>query len=404
MISFESFAVQFKTMREITLISGRQKSILRKHPWIFSGAIKQGAQPKDGELVKVSDSKGNYLCTGMWQNGSIAIRVISFEEVEIDEAFWEGKFSNALALRKKLQLIDNQSTNCFRLIHAEGDGLPGLIVDIYGKIAVVQCHSIGMYVSREVIATALKNVMGDQINSIYTKSKSTLPKRYSQGVEDGFLLGAAEDSVVLENGHQFYINFQEGQKTGFFLDQRNNRQLLTQYAKGKKVLNAFCYSGGFSVYALAAGAAEVHSVDVSKKAIEWTDKNVALNPEFKGKHTSEAADVMDYLKNDITEFGVMVVDPPAFAKSFGKRHNAVQGYKRLNAMAIKKIAPGGILFTFSCSHVVDKLLFQNTIAAAAMEVGRNVRVLHHLSQPADHPVSLFHPEGAYLKGLVLEVD
>jgi len=390
-------------MTKINLQRGKEKSILRKHPWIFSGAIHKPGRIKDGETVEVFDSKDNYLCTGFWQNGSIAVRVVSFEQVPLDAAFWEAKISNAFQLREKLQLVDNQQTNCFRLLHAEGDGLPGLIVDIYEKSAVMQCHAIGMYKQREIIADAIEKVFEGRLEAIYNKSSKTLPKRYAQGVTDGAIRGEGSDSVVLENGHKFFIDYEEGQKTGFFLDQRDNRQLLTQYSKGKKVLNSFCYSGGFSIYALAGGASEVHSVDISKKAIDWTDKNVELNPGFAGKHTSEAADVMEFLKTTEEEYDVMVVDPPAFAKSFGKRHNAVQGYKRLNAMAMKKIAPGGIMFTFSCSHVVDRVLFKNTITAAAMEVGRNVRVLHQLSQPADHPISLFHPEGSYLKGLVLEV-
>ena len=340
----------------------------------------------------------------MWQNGSIAIRTISFQEIEINDAFWKTKISNAFNLRKKLQLTDNQETNCYRLVHAEGDGLPGLIIDIYGKTAVIQCHSIGMSLQKEAISNGVKTVLGSKISSIYDKSKSTLPKRFAADIQDSYLLKGEIDDFVLENGHKFKINFEEGQKTGFFLDQRDNRQLLTQYSKGKKVLNAFCYSGGFSIYALSAGASEVHSIDISKKAIKWTNQNVELAEKFEGKHSATAEDVMQFLKTTDEKYEVAVVDPPAFAKSFGKRHNAVQGYKRLNAMALKRVEKGGILFTFSCSHVVDKALFQNTIAAAAMEVGRNVRVLHHLTQPADHPVSLFHPEGSYLKGLVLEVD
>ena len=391
-------------MHTITLHGGKQKSILRKHPWIFSGAIRSKEVMEEGALVKVFDAKGKFLCIGMWQNGSIAVRIISFQEIEIDEAFWNDKIFNAFQLRKKLQLIDSQQTNCYRLIHAEGDGLPGLIIDIYGKTAVIQCHSIGMSLKKEAIAQAVKSILGDRISSIYNKSKSTLPKRFAAEIEDSYLLEGATDEYVLENGHKFKVNFEEGQKTGFFLDQRNNRQLLTKYSKGKKVLNAFCYSGGFSIYALAAGAAMVESIDVSKKAIEWADENVGLMEKFDGNHFAKAEDVMEFLKTTQEKYEVAVVDPPAFAKSFGKRHNAVQGYKRLNAMALKKIEKGGILFTFSCSHVVDKVLFQNTIAAAAMEVGRNVRVLHHLTQPADHPVSLFHPEGSYLKGLVLEVS
>lgn len=390
-------------MTKINLHKGKEKSILRKHPWIFSGAIKNAGQIKDGEEIEVYDSRDNFLCKGFWQNGSIAVRVVTFEDVALDADFWKAKVSNAFELRKKLQLVDNQATDCFRLLHAEGDGLPGLIVDIYGKTAVIQCHAIGMYKHREMIADAIETVFEGRLEAIYNKSSKTLPKRYSQGVVDGAIRGVGKDSTVLENGHKFFIDFEEGQKTGFFLDQRDNRQLLTQYSKGKKVLNSFCYSGGFSVYALAGGASEVHSVDISKKAIDWTNKNVELNPGFAGKHSAEAADVLEFLKETDETYEVMVVDPPAFAKSFGKRHNAIQGYKRLNAMAMKKIAPGGIIFTFSCSHVVDRELFKNTITAAAMEVGRNARVLHQLSQPADHPVSLFHPEGSYLKGLVLEI-
>ena len=392
-------------MQSITLHSGKQKSILRRHPWIFSGAIKVKPKVVDGDLVRVLDAKGNFLCIGMWQNGSIAVRIISFFETDIDEKYWNSKIAAAFELRKKLRLVDSNQTNCYRLIHAEGDGLPGLIIDIYGSSAVIQCHSIGMSLQKEKIAKSLKSILGDKISSIFDKSSNTLPKRFAAEIKDEYLLsGSSTADYVLENGHKFKVNFEEGQKTGFFLDQRENRQLLTQYCAGKSVLNAFCYSGGFSVYALAAGAASVDSLDISKKAIDWTHQNVGLMEGFDGQHDAKAVDVMDFLKNTDKKYEIVVVDPPAFAKSFGKRHNAVQGYKRLNAMALKKVEKGGILFTFSCSHVVDRVLFRNTIASAAMEVGRNVRVLHQMSQPADHPISLFHPEGSYLKGLVLGVD
>lgn len=354
--------------------------------------------------MQVLSSKGVFLASGHYQDSSIAVRLISFVEEDIDADFWFRKIQAAWQYRKDVGYLDNPNTNCYRLIHAEGDGLPGLIIDIYAQTAVIQCHSIGMFRSRKEIAEALRKIYGDQLSAIYDKSSETLPSEFGRGVQNGFLEGAGDSAIVQEHQHQFLVDWVQGQKTGFFLDQRDNRQMLSQYVSGKSVLNAFCYSGGFSVYALAAGARMVHSVDVSEKAIAWTDRNVALNKLPEDRHKSMAEDVMKYLKDTEESYEVMVVDPPAFAKSLKKRHNAVQAYKRLNAMALAKIAPGGILFTFSCSQVVDRSLFYDTIVAAAIEAGRSVRVMSSLSQPADHPVQLFHSESRYLKGLILYVE
>jgi 23S rRNA (cytosine1962-C5)-methyltransferase len=402
-------------MYKIFLKKGKEEPIRRFHPWIFSGAVfNTEGSPDDGDLVEVYDYKKQYLATGYYNNGSIVVRILSFKKEEINQAYWTAKLQNALQFRRKIGLIDDEKTNCFRLIHAEGDGLPGLIIDMYDKVAVVQCHSIGMHRQMEFIVKGLTQVFDNlptgqagQLVAIYDKSAETLPPQYltEKNIKNGYLYGAAETPLtVMENGCQFAIDWITGQKTGFFLDQRDNRDLITRYVKGKTVLNAFCYSGGFSVYALKAGAKSVHSVDISQKAIDLTEQNVALNPTFEGEHSSLVADVIPFLKENKKIYDVMVVDPPAFAKSMSKRHNAVQAYKRLNAMALSQITEGGILFTFSCSQVVDRELFYNTIVAAAIEAGRQVRVMHHLTQPADHPVSMFHPEGSYLKGLVLYVE
>lgn len=393
-------------MKKIILKSKRDASVRRKHPWIFSGGVKEAlGGPTNGDLVRVYNNKDEFLASGHYQQGSIMVRIISFEEEPIDERFWTKRLQGALDYRIAAGIIDLESskgTNCFRLIHAEGDGLPGLIIDIYGNTAVIQCHSIGMYQAIDDISKAIEGVLGDRIEHIYNKSKETLSGEFGNKMQNTFLKGTATEATVKENSLQFVVNWEEGQKTGFFLDQRDNRQLLRYFCAGKKVLNAFCYTGGFSVYALAGGAKEVVSVDISAKAMELTDKNVALNG-FGAKHTSHTADVMQFLKTVEEDYDIMVVDPPAFAKSLKKRHNAVQGYKRLNALAMQKIKPGGILFTFSCSQVVGTQLFQDTMVAAALEAGRQVRIMHRLSQPSDHPVSLFHPEGSYLKGLVLHV-
>lgn len=391
-------------MKKIILKSKKEAPVLRFHPWIFSGAIRKiEGNPNDGDIVEVFSSKGKYLATGHYQKGSICVRLFSYEKTAADVLFWQKKLEQAKAYRQSLGLLQNEKTNCYRLVHAEGDGCSGLIIDIYGKTAVLQCHSIGMYLQRHLLAEGLKAVLGSDLEAIYDKSATVLPKNFGQTVENGYLWGETTENVVLENGHRFKIDWETGQKTGFFLDQRDNRALLTHYVKDKSVLNTFCYSGGFSIYALKAGAKKVDSVDISSKAIDLTDENVALNFGNDTNHQSFAADVLKFLSDASESYDVMVVDPPAFAKNIKKRHNAVQGYKRLNALALKKIKPGGILFTFSCSQVVDKQLFYNTIVAAAIEAQRQVRVMHHLSQPPDHPVSLFHPEGAYLKGLVVYV-
>ncbi|MCI5080705.1 MAG: class I SAM-dependent rRNA methyltransferase [Saprospiraceae bacterium] len=388
-------------MKKVFLKKKKAAPLRRFHPWVFSGAVaKMEGEPADGDVVEVYDAGGEYLATGHYQNGSICVRVFSFKKTDADDDFWRSKIENAFHFRQQIQLGD---TDCYRLVHAEGDGLPGLIIDRYGKTAVVQCHSIGMHQERHKIAQALQTVFGDQLDTIYDKSSETLPKAYGATVENSFLFGESQSTKVKENGHSFLVNWAEGQKTGFFLDQRDNRQLVGQYAAGKKVLNAFCYTGGFSIYALQGGAKEVHSVDISQKAIDLTNENVAIN-EFEQPHHAYAEDVLRFLKDTTQTYDLMVVDPPAFAKNLKKRHNAVQGYKRLNALALQHVKKGGFVFTFSCSQVVDQQLFYNTIVAAAIEAGRQIRVLHHLSQGADHPVSLFHPEGAYLKGLVLYVE
>lgn len=397
------------TFTKIYLQAGRDEAVRRFHPWVFSRAIgRYEGNPRDGDVVEVYDRKGNYLATGHYHDGSIAIRIFSFAAtaggpVVPDAAYWTQKLMRIRAIR---QAIVTGDTNCYRLVHGEGDGCTGLIIDMYNGVAVFQAHSIGMHREREVVTEALRNVFGDELKAVYDKSAETLPDEYGATVINGYLYGVVPiPHPVKENGNTFMIDWIAGQKTGFFLDQRDNRDLLAKYAQGKKVLNAFCYSGGFSVYALNAGASLVHSVDVSQKAIALTDQNVVANfGEERTEHEAFADDVMHYLKNHDRQYDVVVLDPPAYAKSLSARHRAVQGYKRLNTEGLRRVAKGGILFTFSCSQVVDRELFYNTIVAAAIDAGRQVRVLHHLSQPADHPVSLFHPEGGYLKGLVLWVE
>lgn len=394
---------------KVILQKGRDEAVRRFHPWVFSGAVaRRDEHLEDGDVVEVFDSRGTYLGTGHFHDGSIQVRLFSFaahtngQPIEPNVEFWTQKLTGIRAVRAS---VVPPQTNGYRLVHGEGDGCSGLIIDMYDGVAVLQAHSIGMHRHRQAIVEALQRVFGPELVAVYDKSAETLPEQYAAGVQNGYRFGRAETPrPVQENGHTFLVDWVTGQKTGFFLDQRDNRQLLARYAPGKKVLNAFCYSGGFSVYALAADAELVHSVDVSKKAIELTEQNVAANPTFTGRHDAIADDVMHYLKAHDHQYDVVVLDPPAYAKSLSARHRAVQGYKRLNVEGLKRVAPGGILFTFSCSQVVDRELFYNTIVAAAIEAGRQVRVLHHLSQPADHPVSLFHPEGGYLKGLVVWVE
>ncbi|HXP50232.1 MAG TPA: class I SAM-dependent rRNA methyltransferase, partial [Bacteroidia bacterium] len=339
-----------------------------------------------------------------YQKGSIAIRIFSFEQINPDAAFWKGKIEKAYNYRKAIGIIGNEDTNVYRLVYGEGDGMPGLIIDFYNGTAVLQAHSIGMHREREKIVQALKDIYGNSLKAVYDKSKESLSDRYGEKLENGYLFGEDKEKQVLENGNKIRVDWEEGQKTGFFIDQRENRKLLGKYTKGKKVLDCFCYAGGFSVYALKAGAAEVHSVDSSKTAIKLTDDNIQLNFGGGAKQTSYVADAFDFLKDNQNEYDVMIVDPPAFAKHRDARHQAMMGYKRLNALAIQGIKPGGIIFTFSCSQVVDKYLFHGAITAAAIETGRTVRILQYLSQPADHPISIYHPEGEYLKGMVLFVE
>ncbi len=392
----------------IILNAGKEQSSLRFHPWIFSGAIKSKSRElEEGEAVEVHDSKGTVIGIGHYQIGSIAVRLFSFRKAEIDAKFWKNKLVRAYNLRKKLGLTDNPDTNAYRLLFGEGDGMPGLIIDYYNGTAVMQSHSIGMYLIREQLCEALREIYGDQLKAIYDKSEETLPHLAKIKAVNGCLWGKTESTEVFENGNRFFVDWEGGQKTGFFIDQRESRELVSRYSVGKTVLNTFCYSGGFSIYALAAGAHTVHSVDSSKKAIELTDRNVELNkdrfPET-AIHQSYAEDVFDFLKGKDKVYDLIILDPPAFAKHQNVKHNAVQGYKRLNLEALKQIKPGGILFTFSCSQVIDRSLFRGAVMAAAIESGRSVRILHQLSQPADHPVSIFHPEGEYLKGLILYVE
>lgn len=388
----------------VILSSGKDQSLRRFHPWVFSGAIKKIKGPvQDGDIVDVFSNRDEYLGTGHYQDGSIAIRVFSFEQIEPGVEFWKSKIRKAWDYRRATGITDDPNTNVFRLIYAEGDGMPGLIIDYYNGVAVLQAHSVGMHRNRVEIAKAIREVMGDKLIAVYDKSKEALFRNEGGDAQNGFILGeAGESGEVLEHGNKFLINWVSGQKTGFFVDQRENRKLLAHYSKGKNVLNTFCYTGGFSVYAGKAGANLVHSVDSSKKAIELTDQNMNLNGLT--NHASFAEDTFDFLEGKENQYDVIVLDPPAFAKSVSARHHAVMGYKRLNAEAIRKVKPGGVIFTFSCSQVVDRRLFQDTIVAASIQAGRNVRLMHHLTQPSCHPVSIFHPEGEYLKGLVVHVE
>lgn len=394
-------------MIQITLNKGKEHSLLRFHPWVFSGAIKKiDGEVKEGELVEVYSSQNQFLGMGHYQIGSIAVRLFSFKKVNPDYDFWKSKIQSAYDFRKQLKLVDNNSTNCYRLCFGEGDGLPGFVIDFYNGTAVFQTHSIGMHLLKNEFVNVLQEVMGDSLIAVYDKSEDTMPKQAPIKSTNGYLWKKNNNieatTIVNENGNKFFIDWEGGQKTGFFIDQRENRELLASYSKEKVVLNTFCYSGGFSVYAANAGAKEVHSTDISKKAIELTEKNIELNG-IKN-HESYAIDTFDFLKHKENIYDIIVLDPPAFAKHQNVKHNAVMGYKRLNYEAIKQIKSGGLLFTFSCSQVVDKNTFNSTVMAAAIEAGRNVRVLHHLSQPADHCVNIFHPEGEYLKGLVIQVE
>ena len=380
----------------------------RRHPWIFSGAIysiENGDNLAEGDIVDLYSAKGEFLARGHYQIGSIAVRVLTFEQQEINAEWWRERIASAYDVRRTLGLTECEQTTCYRLIHGEGDNLPGLVVDIYDSVAVVQCHSVGMYRSRHQIAEAIVSVFGEKIKAVYDKSSQTVPFKANLNPIDGYLYGSAEkDNVVLENGHKFLVNWEEGQKTGFFIDQRFNRELVGRYAAGRTVLNTFCYTGGFSVYALAGGAKEVCSIDASERAIRLVDENIKLNFGTDAPHSSLACDAVEYLKDIGDKYDMIILDPPAFAKHHKVLGNAMQGYKRLNARAMSQIKSGGILFTFSCSQAVSKELFRTTVFTAAAIAGRKVRILHQLTQPTDHPINIYHPEGEYLKGLVLYIE
>ncbi len=395
---------------QIYLHRGKEESLLRRHPWVFSGAIdyvraESEEEIAEGAVVDVYSKSGDFLARGHFQVGSIAVRALTFRQEEIDERWWRERIAAAYALRRTLGLVGQEATTCYRLIHGEGDSLPGLVVDLYGTTAVVQCHSVGMYRARLQIAEALGACLGDRLTAVYDKSSQTVPYNARLGAVDGYLHGTTDVPLaVRENGLRFLVNWEAGQKTGFFLDQRENRELVRRYASGRTVLNTFCYTGGFSVYALAGGAAEVCSVDSSERAVAMAEENVRLNFGPGARHTALAADAVDYIRDIGDRYDLVILDPPAFAKHHKVLGNAMQGYRRLNARALAQIRPGGILFTFSCSQAVSKELFRTTVFSAAAQAGRNVRILHQLTQPADHPVNIYHPEGEYLKGLVLHVE
>ena len=420
-------------MKNLQLKRGKEDSLLRFHPWVFSGAIQHADEGiAEGEVVRVLKSDGGFIAIGHYQAGSIAVRVLSFRDVEIDARFWHSRLASALAMRQAIGIADNPQNNTYRLVHGEGDHLPGLIIDVYGKTAVMQAHSIGMHLSRVEIAEQLVSVMGSRIENVYYKSETTLP--FMDDMENGFLYGGSDDNTAVENGLMFYVDWLRGQKTGFFVDQRENRALLERFSAGKKVLNMFCYTGGFSFYAMRGGAKLVHSVDSSAKAIELTNRNVSLNFPGDTRHKAFCEDAFKFLdslecRTESVEFAtaadsasrnscgavanstlstlnydLIILDPPAFAKHRGALHNALKGYTRLNMKAMQKIQPGGILFTFSCSQVVTKDHFRNAVFTAAAQAHRKVRILHQLHQPADHPINIYHPEGEYLKGLVLYVE
>ena len=392
--------------KKVYLKPGKEESLKRFHPWVFSGAIaKVEGEPEEGEVVDVYTSKKEFVACGHFQIGSIAVRVLTFRQEVIDRDFWKRRLEVAKDLRRALGVLGNPNNNTYRLVHGEGDNLPGLIIDVYDHTAVMQAHSAGMHVYRMEIADAMSEVMGDVIQHIYYKSETTLPfKADLLATENGFIKGGSPENIAMENGLKFHVDWLKGQKTGFFVDQRENRSLLERYAKGRNVLNMFCYTGGFSFYAMRGGANLVHSVDSSAKAIDLTNENVELNFPGDPRHQAFAEDAFKFLDRMGDQYDLIILDPPAFAKHRDALRNALRGYTKLNAKAFEKIRPGGILFTFSCSQVVSKENFRNAVFTAAAQSGRSVRILHQLTQPGDHPVNIYHPEGEYLKGLVLYVE
>lgn len=391
--------------KSIYLKKGKEESLNRFHPWIFSGAIHHmDDNIEEGELVNIFTASNEFIAVGHYQIGSIAIRVLTFSKVEISYDFWCDRLSSALKMRQNVGVADNNVNNTYRLVHGEGDYLPGLVIDCYGETAVMQAHSVGMHVCREEICRALIKVMGERIKHVYYKSETTLPFKAELGQENGFMYGETDNDIAIENGLKFHVDWLRGQKTGFFVDQRENRNLLEHYAKGKSVLNMFCYTGGFSVYAMRGQAKLVHSVDSSAKAVELTNRNIALNFPDDLRHEAFCEDAFKYLDNNDNKYDLIILDPPAFAKHRAALRNALKGYTRLNVKGLQRIKHGGILFTFSCSQVVSKEHFRNAVFTAAAQAGRKVRILHQLHQPADHPINIYHPEGEYLKGLVLYVE
>lgn len=391
--------------KQVYLKKNKEESLSRFHPWVFSGAIARMDEGiVEGDIVRVITDQDRFIALGHYQIGSIAVRVLSFSDVTIDDRYWRERLRSALTVRQAIGIADNPANDTYRLVHGEGDSLPGLVVDCYGDTAVMQAHSVGMHRDRMAIKDALLNVMGDRIHHIYYKSETTLPFKAGLEQENGFIYGGGANDVAMENGLRFHIDWLKGQKTGFFVDQRDNRSLLERYAKGKSVLNMFCYTGGFSVYALRGQAVLVHSVDSSAKAIELTKENVALNFPGDTRHEAFCDDAFRYLDNHDQQYDLIVLDPPAFAKHRSALRNALKGYTRLNVKGLQRIKPGGILFTFSCSQVVTKDQFRAAVFTAAAQAKRKVRILHQLHQPADHPINIYHPEGEYLKGLVLYVE
>ncbi len=389
----------------IYLKKGKEESLLRYHPWVFSGAIQRMDEGiREGDIVRVYNAQGDFMAVGHYQIGSITVRVLSFRDIAIDGDFWRSRLEAALRLRQSIGIADRSQNDTFRLVHGEGDNLPGLVIDCYGKTAVMQAHSVGMHVNRHEIVSALTDVMGHRIENVFYKSETTLPFKAQLDQENGFLYGGSSENTAVENGLRFHVDWLKGQKTGFFVDQRDNRQLLEQYARGKKVLNMFCYTGGFSVYAMRGGATLVHSVDSSAKAIELTNANIRLNFPDDERHEAFCDDAFKFLDQADDTYDLIILDPPAFAKHRAALHNALKGYTRLNVKAFERIRRGGVLFTFSCSQVVTKDNFRNAVFTAAAQSGRKVRILHQLHQPADHPINIYHPEGEYLKGLVLYVE
>lgn len=391
--------------KQIYLKRGKEESLKRFHPWIFSGAIHHADEGiEEGEIVRVITSSGEFIAIGHYQIGSIAVRVLSFQDTIIDDNFWHERLKEALYMRLAIGIADNPDNDTYRLVHGEGDHLPGLIIDCYGKTAVMQAHSVGMHVCRHTITKALLDVMGNRIEHVYYKSETTLPFKADLGQENGFIYGGTDNNICIGNGLKFHVDWLKGQKTGFFVDQRDNRSMVERYAHGRSVLNMFCYTGGFSVYALRGNAQLVHSADSSAKAIELTNANVALNFPGDVRHQAFCEDAFKYLDEHDRLYDLIILDPPAFAKHRGALHNALKGYTRLNLKGLERIKKGGILFTFSCSQVVTKDNFRNAVFTAAAQAQRRVRILHQLHQPADHPINIYHPEGEYLKGLVLYVE